>query len=404
MKINRFMALFVSAAASASVITTTLAAPAQATEPDRVETVTPVQYGASEFSLKGAAIAKAKVKSNSGVKIVLNVSVKPIPKKKIKRCWTVPVGTKVGMTGIWSGVLSVKKGYRVKAGDNTFCTKKGHGKQVFKKSCDNPAYGVPGGPKGPPPRKMPRIKGKAKFADFHKYTVSQDVEESLSGSAHARVIQYDDKDRIVCDAGGSIFGEGFALSMTTVRVRSRSITGAVASGGGKLIIKAKADQDLHIRAKNKVGVDLAGKVDAYCEVTPPETEEDVCPEPGHQPPGTDCEPPKEDTPPEMTCTGMEHIFVGEDRLAYDFDAFDADGHAISFGAPVITGPLNVVTTERSVYNGKQRLTVWITAQHIPEGTSQAASVKVMATANGKSVPCTVDIIVENGHTGWKASA
>lgn len=177
-----------------------------------------------------------------------------------------------------------------------------------------------------------------------------------------------------------------------------------ASGGAISQAKARAESKAKARAKSKAEAEAKSKAEAAVELTVTieiPGPKDLCEEqPGHP----DCQPPKEDTPPEMTCTGMEHIFYGEDRMAYDFDAFDADGHAISFGAPVVTGPLNVVTTERSVYNGKQRLTVWITAQHIPEGTSQAASVKVIATANGKSVPCTVNLTVENGHTGWKASA
>jgi hypothetical protein len=389
MKTNKFMALLVSATASASVIVTTLAAPAQATEPDRVETVTPVQYGASEFSLKGTATAKAKVKSKGGVKIALNVSVKPIPKKEIKRCWTVPVGTKVDMTGIWSGVLSVKKDYRVQAGDNTFCTKKGHGKQVFKKSCDNPAYGVPGGPKGPPPRKMPRIKGKVTFADFHKYVVSQDVEESLSGSAHARVIQYDDKDRIVCEAGGSIHGEGFALSMTTVRVRSRSTTEAVASGGGKLIIKAKADQDLHIRARNAVGVSLDGEVDAYCKV-------DTTTPPPPPPP-----PTEEDTPPSMQCHAAQHIWVGEDPMTAVFDLTDPDGTPVSFDKLEVNGPIEVVLTEDTNISGGKRRTLTIRAGWVPEGTEQAYSLKLFGSSGGKQTSCLAQGTVKNNDTGWK---
>lgn len=107
-------------------------------------------------------------------------------------------------------------------------------------------------------------------------------------------------------------------------------------------------------------------------------------------------PPPADTPPSMTCTGMQHVFVGEDRSAFDFDATDPNGDPISFGEPIISGPIRVVTVERT----GNRLTVWIVAQDIPVGTSQAASVRVVATAGGKTVGCTVNTTVENNRTGW----
>lgn len=110
----------------------------------------------------------------------------------------------------------------------------------------------------------------------------------------------------------------------------------------------------------------------------------------------ECPPTPVDAPPSMTCTGMQHVFVGEDRSAFDFDASDLNGDSISFGEPIISGPIRVVTVERT----GNRLTVWIVAQDIPAGTSQSASVRVVATAGGKSVGCTVNTTVENNRTGW----
>lgn len=145
----------------------------------------------------------------------------------------------------------------------------------------------------------------------------------------------------------------------------------------------------YIKVKDKV----RGWSQSSCVEIPPPGCTENCP----LPPCTEkCEPPKEDTPPEMTCTGMEHVFVGEDRSAFDFDSSDADGDSTSFGEPIITGPISVVTVERS----GNRLTVWIVAQDIPEGTSQHASVRVVATAGGKSVGCTVNTTVENDNTAW----
>lgn len=106
--------------------------------------------------------------------------------------------------------------------------------------------------------------------------------------------------------------------------------------------------------------------------------------------------PPVDTPPSMTCTGMQHVFVDDDRSAFDFDSSDPNGDPISYGEPLISGPIRVVTVERT----GNRLTVWIVAQDIPAGTSQPASVRVIATAGGKPVSCTVNTTVENNHTGW----
>ena len=53
-------------------------------------------------------------------------------------------------------------------------------------------------------------------------------------------------------------------------------------------------------------------------------------------------------------------------------------------------------------NGNKRLTVGIRAAEIPEETSQNASLRVVAVANGVEVGCTVNVQVTNRSedTGW----
>lgn len=111
-------------------------------------------------------------------------------------------------------------------------------------------------------------------------------------------------------------------------------------------------------------------------------------------------PPPADNPPSMQCQGPQHIYVGDDAMFADFDLTDPDGNPVSFGEPVVTGPLDVVLVEDSAVAGGKRRTVGIRAKQIPEGTSQNATLKVTGSAGGKSVSCTVNIMVVNEDTGW----
>lgn len=110
--------------------------------------------------------------------------------------------------------------------------------------------------------------------------------------------------------------------------------------------------------------------------------------------------PPQDNPPSMQCQGPQHIFVGDDAMFADFDLTDPDGDPVSFGAPQVSGPLQVVLVEDAPVAGGKRRTVGIRAADIPEGTSQNATLTVSGTAGGKSVSCTVNVIVENAKTGW----
>lgn len=186
------------------------------------------------------------------------------------------------------------------------------------------------------------------------------------------------KGSLTCPTGtlyGRATASAGARTVETIYVRASSAASARIEAARRAKANTAAWAQLRINAQMSQEVNVHASIHLVCEEAP-------------------------DNPPEMTCTGMEHIYVGEDRSAFDFDAEDADGNPITFGEPIVSGPLNVVTVERSTWNGKKRATVWVTAKQIPEGTSEAASVKMVATANGKSVSCTVHTTVVNENTGW----
>lgn len=111
-------------------------------------------------------------------------------------------------------------------------------------------------------------------------------------------------------------------------------------------------------------------------------------------------PEEEDNPPTMTCTVPEHIFVGDDPMWADFDLTDPDGDPASFNEPVLTGPIQKMTTDITNVPGGKRLSVKFSATAIPEGTSQSATISVTGQAGGKSVSCSGTVTVENNNTGW----
>lgn len=113
-------------------------------------------------------------------------------------------------------------------------------------------------------------------------------------------------------------------------------------------------------------------------------------------------PPPADNPPSLEGQVPVHIFVGEDPMAMDFDAFDADGDPITFDYHVDQTYVAVTLVERSVVNGKQRLTIWVRPKdNVPAGESRFASVWVQAQAGGKlSNKVEGSIEVTNQGTGW----
>ncbi len=297
--------------ASASEESADSTASTAASDGSRTEEVTPIVYGEGRLDLQGHATVKTRLQTSSGAKILLNVHTKPIPKRQIKRCWKVPVGTVVSNEGYWSGVLSVNRHYRIKKGDNTACTKKGHGKQVYKKSCNNRLWGVPGGPKRPP-RSLPRVRGRVVFVNAYKHHIEQSVQETVRGESSAEVTVYTSSGDVACHAKSALSVYGVASAEVSVTVRSRTVTRALTKGARKLVIKASGDESLNGKAKTDVDLKITGKVEAMCDV------------PSTQPPP----PPPVDHAPQISCTWPPHVYVNGMQQIW-CNASDPDGDTLS---------------------------------------------------------------------------
>lgn len=253
-----------------------------------------IQYAEAKFETDGSAAAKASLTAQSGAKVVLNVHVNPMPKRQIKRCWKVKPGT-----WIKNEVIDPATGrpavinWKVPAGDNTFCTKKGAGKQVFKKSCGNRVWGVPGGPKSPP-KSLPRIKVKVQIQDYLTFKGKLKVQTSQSGSASAYVVQYYEGKK-VCEASASVRGTGYVSVEAYISVRARTFTAIRVSATNSAQVSANTQITASGSLKAAVKLVLEGEARAMCNFTPPPPPpppHDECPNiPGDQPPGYECNPP-----------------------------------------------------------------------------------------------------------------
>ena len=352
----------------------TAPAASAATPQEPVVDLNNVQYGSASFEADGSSAAKASLTAKSGAKVVLNVRVNPMPKRQVKKCWSVK-------PGIWikNEVIDPATGgravinWQVPKGDNVFCYKKGAGKQVFKKSCGNRVWGVPGGPKSPP-RSLPRIKGTVQIQDY--LTAAQELEllSKLSGSASAHVVQYDDAGNKVCEASASVSGSAEAWVRMWIKVKSRTTTGISFTAANQAEVKASADTTIKGMLQSKVKTHLEGKAMAMCNYTPP---------PNEEPPP----PPPVDHKPAVNIMGSPaHLYVGGNAYVW-IEASDPDGDAVSVqvsasGAGTVAGlvPVDIRWDGTPCPSGKScfRATAW--AGNTPGNMTITATV----TANGLS--------------------
>lgn len=326
-----------------------------------------IQYAQAQFSADGSAAAQASLKAQSGAKVVLNVNVNPMPKQQINRCWKVKPGTT-----IWNEVIDPADGrkkvirWTVPASDNTFCTKKGAGKQVFKKSCGNRVWGVPGGPKSPP-RSLPRIKIKVQIQDYLTFAGKLKVQTSQSGSASAHVVQYHNGQK-VCEASASVRGTGYVSVEAYIRVRARTLTAIRVSATNSAQVSANTQITASGSLKAAVKIALDGEAKAMCNATPPDN-------------------PPTDNPPVVNIMGSPaHLYVGGNAYVW-IEASDLDGDAVSVqvsasGAGTVAGlvPSSVRWDGTPCPSGKScyRATAW--AGNTPGNMTITATV----TAKGKT--------------------
>lgn len=198
------------------------------------------------------------------------------------------------------------------------------------------------------------------------------------------------KGSLVCPTGtlyGSASASAGATTTETIFVKASSSASARIEAARRAYANTTAWAQLRINAQKSQEVSVHASIHLVCEEAP-------------------------DSPPTLEGHAPQHLYVGEDAQFADFDAFDPDGDPITFTHEVLnangqpfTGddasPIAITLVERSVVNGKQRLTIGIRPlNNVPEGTSKLAQLKVTASAGGKSVSFTATIEVVNDNTGW----
>lgn len=390
---RRFTAPIAALAVTMAGLATAAPAANASTASEPVVDLGQIQTSEASFSVDVSEFSKASLKTKAGQKIYLNVQAKPMTKRQIKpgSCRKAPVGKR-----FFNEVVDPATGkhyfkpWRVTAGDNVFCKGRSDGKWR-KKSCDNLAMGIFGVRK--PPKRLIRIKGVVR--DYLVNTGEVAGEGELKGNSSAYVVQYDG-DRKVCEASSTVYGRGYGRYAARIKVRSRSLASFTTRAASKAQATLRSSSEVSGSLKGSLALSLEGEAMAMCNYTPPPEEETPPPPPpvDNPPP-----PPPADTPPTIEGQAPQHLYVGEDALFADFDAFDPDGDPIAFSHEA-TGPVAITSVERSTVNGKQRLTLGVRPLDIPEGTSKLAYVKVTATAGGKSVSYTATIEVVNEDTGW----
>lgn len=224
-----------------------------------------ITYGEGSYSVLDAVSASARLKLKGNVKVYLNVHSKPMKIGAGTNCFDVPVGTP-----IQNEVVDPTTGqhvvidYNVQPGDTKMCTKAGSS-QVYKKSCGNRVWGVPGHP-SKPPANLPHIKGKVKVVDRLVWKLRAKLRVIKKAYAMAHVTSSDG----TCEAYGSVENE--ASIDLDIFARFRTTTRAKATGKGgirELTISAENNLDLQGKLKAKGVIALQGKAGALCKTTTP---------------------------------------------------------------------------------------------------------------------------------------
>jgi len=326
------------------------------------------QVGNTGFSLVGSTKTSAKLTVSGGAKIVLNVSAKAIPAKNIKKCWTTKVGKKIR-----NEVVDPKTGkhftidYKVKKGDNTFCTKKGHGRQVFKKSCDNRVWKVPGHKS--PKQKIPHVKGSFRIVNYLTWTATQSIDVTKRAQATASV---ESKDK-TCKAVASIEVLARIRVAAQVSFQSRTQVQASASGKGKLIMKAKTSTVVKGQIDLEVKHAFVGKATAMCTSAPP------------PPP-----PPPADKAPTISCSLPPHMYHPDGTGLMWCQASDPDGDPITLSQVKVVGDSHVQVSQTVVSpytdDGNTPCPTAVTCFRSQLWTLAVGTAKVKATVTGGEEP------------------
>lgn len=224
-----------------------------------------VTAGNLEASVDETLTDEAYLKMITKGNVVFNVHVNPIPKRKIKRCWTVKPGTKIKneVRSQDTGQLIIID-WIVPADDNTFCTEKGHGSQVFKKSCGNRTWNVPGQPHQPKPPSR-TVKGSFTVVDYAKWAAKLKAYlfKHLTGSLS--VESPDSK----CKASASFDNVVRISTYLTASFRSRFRSAAMAKAVKEIDVEATNSTTAKGMLASEIDLTIHNTLSAMCETSSP---------------------------------------------------------------------------------------------------------------------------------------
>lgn len=230
-----------------------------------------VMAGQLETTVNEHLGGKAKLALLTKGNVVFNVHTKSIPRRQINRCWTVKPGTVIK-----NEVIDKNTGQKiiinwvVPANDNKFCTKKGHGNQVYKYSCDNRTWNVPGQPHQPK-APMPVTRGKFKVVDWAmwKATLKSILEKHLGGS-----LTVESRDGS-CKASSSFDNYVRVRIYLSARFRSRTRVEALAKGVREVETEARTSTKANGRLSDKIDLTIHNTLSAMCATQPPQEEKSI---------------------------------------------------------------------------------------------------------------------------------
>jgi hypothetical protein len=327
-------------------------------------------------SLKGKAYLKLVTKGD----VALNVHTQPIPKQQINRCWTVKPGTVIK-----NEVVDVHTGKKiiinwvVPANDNVFCTEKGQGNQVFKKSCGNRTWNVPGQPNQPKPPKS-TTKGKFKVMDYvtWKALLKAYLSKHLTGSLSVESADH------TCQASASFDNLIKVTVYELAKFRGRFMAQAHAQAVRSIGVKVKNDSSATGKLSTKISVKIKNKLSAMCNTTPP-------------PPPT----------PAFSCNTL-HVTLGDHKVTVDTFNTSQSGGATFKNAVINWGDGTSDTSASPVglthnYGADGTFSIKGTAHFDVNGTDQSATssgCQQAVTFTTQVQPCGIDTVEQPNDVLW----
>ena len=182
-------------------------------------------------------------------------------------------------------------------------------------------------PSNTPPARNPRTMLDVRSGTVAAVNVSAQAEVDVKATVNVTLEYTYNGETIQLTETATATGHGKDKASAKARVKVTKRTKLKATGAK--IAQAKVNLRNKVSANARVKAEASAKAKAEAEINVTIVIEKESGEPV-------------DNAPTMQCQGPQHIYVGDDAMYADFDAHDADGHAISFREPVVNGPLEVV--------------------------------------------------------------